>query len=231
MLRPLQAREEGQPGSPTATDNRQHEEPGGSLSHLVSMYGASQNPSHDDTGSPSPEGDKTEVDAREAGCDPTSAPPSGEGAEDHPIREGASQPGEAPPTPGSAEQGHGRRVFAGGGGCEVTEQPAQRAKRAEQPPAEVQGIVAKLLAFVKVRLGPLVYLWRRAVLWCPGAQQGGCWRMPLATVMLMPVRRYSPRQYAPARPRWPSESWDIVLPYREATWHLLQHCFRTSGWS
>ena len=121
------------------------------------------------------------------------------------MRERPSQPEEAPPTAGSAEQGHGRRDVAGGEGCEVTERPARQAERAEQPPAEVQGIVAKLLAFVKVRLSPLVHLWMRAVLWSPGAQQGGCWRVLLATVMLKPIQRYLPHQHTPARPRYLSE--------------------------
>ena len=43
---------------------------------------------------------------------------------------------------------------------------------AAEPPAEVLGIIAKLMQFIKVRLSPLVPLWRSALLHSCGACRG-----------------------------------------------------------
>ena len=70
------------------------------------------------------------------------------------------------------------------------------AQRAQQPPAEVRGIVAKLMAFVKVRPGPLTaHLWSSSsalCMWCwsscgalssCGAFGGGRWRASLTALL------------------------------------------------
>ena len=166
-----------------AAAEEQHEEPGGALSHLISMYGASQEASHDDSDSTSPKGNADAAGALDSGSGPVLAMPAGQGVGDHPVHEGPSQPAEAIPAANSIKQEHDKRVDDRAGGEEVAEQAVQQAQRAEQPPPEVQGIVAKLLAFVKVRLSPLVPLWSRDVLWCSGALKDDCWRMLLAAAV------------------------------------------------
>ena len=164
-----------------------HRASGGALGHLISMYGASQEASQDAAGSRDSPGDIGEVVAPDAGSNSAVQPVDGHSAEDDPVHKSVGQPRETPPTADPSDREHGKRTGADTGGGAVAEQAAQQAQRAEQPPAEVQGIVAKLLAFVKVRLSPLVPLRRRAVLWSPGAQTDDCWRTLLAAAMLMPV--------------------------------------------
>lgn len=176
---------EAAPAAAAAEEPR--EDSDGALGHLISMYGARQEDAHADGGSAYSKGGIGEADAPDTGSDSVLQLADGQGAEDYPVHERATQPREAPPTADPSDQEQGRRVGADAGGYEATEQAAQQAQRAEQPPAEVQGIVAKLLAFVKVRLSPLVCLRRRDVLWSPGAQQDDCWRMLLAAAMSMPV--------------------------------------------
>ncbi len=176
----MQAREADAPeASPAAAAvEEQREEPSsGALSHLISMYGASQ----DEADSTSPNGRTDELEAPDSGSGHGMTVPDGQGAGDHPVLEGPLQPKQAPPAPSSAELEHDGRVDAEVEVDEVAEQAAQQAQRAEQPPPEVQGIVAKLLAFVKVRLSPLVHLWSCDVLWkSSGALKDDCWRMLLA---------------------------------------------------
>ena len=186
----MQAREatasKASPAAAAAVEE-QHDEPSGALSHLISMYGASQ----DEANTASPKGTTNAADALGTVSQPVLTMPAGQGAGDHPVQEGSLQSTKAPSAPSSSEQENDRRGMAGAGGSEVAEQAAQQAQqaqRAEQPPPEVQGIVVKLLAFVKVRLSPLVPLWSRDVQWkSSGALKDDCWRILLAAALRMPV--------------------------------------------
>ena len=66
-------------------------------------------------------------------------------------------------------------------------QAGQAQSAAAQPPAEVQGIIAKLIQFIKVRLSPLVPLWRSALLHSCGACRGNRrtthWHAAAAAIM------------------------------------------------
>ena len=65
-------------------------------------------------------------------------------------------------------------------------QARQVQSAAAQPPAEVQGIIAKLMQFIKVRLSPLVPLWRSALLHscgaCRGNRRTAAWHVAAAAV-------------------------------------------------
>ena len=65
-------------------------------------------------------------------------------------------------------------------------QARQAQSAAAQPPAEVQGIIAKLMQFIKVRLRPLVPLWRSALLHscgaCRGNRRTAAWHVAAAAV-------------------------------------------------
>ena len=178
-----------------AAAQEQHEilEAGGALSHLVSMYGASQDASHDDSDdeSTNPHVDTGQANALQTGNNPTLAP-GAQRAEAAPDKESVAheeglQPEKAAPAHGSAEQEeHGSRGGAESGYFDAAQQPAQSAQQAHHadlPPAESQGIILKLMAFVKVRPSLLVPLWR-CESWSCGAHMddrrmiaGGSWML------------------------------------------------------
>ena len=63
----------------------------------------------------------------------------------------------------------------------------QAQSAAAQPPAEMQGIIAKLMQFIKVRLSSLVPLWRSALLHfcgaCRGNRRSADWHAAAAAVI------------------------------------------------
>ena len=65
-------------------------------------------------------------------------------------------------------------------------QAGQARSAAVQPPAEVQGIIAKLMQFIKVRLSPFVPLWRSVFLYscgaCRGSRRSADWHATAAAV-------------------------------------------------
>lgn len=178
-----------------AAVQEQHEmvEAGGALSHLVSMYGGSQDASHDDSDDEgtNPHGDTGQAAAPQTGNDPTLAPGAQKVGAAHEkeslVHEEGLQPEKAAPAHGSAEQKeHGSRGAATTGNLDVAQQPAQSAQEAHHadlPPAESQRIISKLMAFVKVRPSLLAPLWR-CESWSCGAHMddrrmiaGGSWTL------------------------------------------------------
>lgn len=204
MLGPVQVREAAaeQAGGTEASagvreaaeDQEGSDEAGSALGHLISLYGAQDSDQHHSTepkdgqdGSKSSPGHQNGTDRINA--DLATHGPTGEVAveKETSLGEQGWQQADVSAANGLPAGGEGGREVAKTGGFSSAATQAQSAAR--QPPAEVQGIVSKLMAFVKVRLGPLVPLWRRSLLWSWGARRDAYWRAHLAAAILMANRR------------------------------------------
>ena len=140
------------------------------LSRLVSLYGTQD-----------PESSRGSAAAPDAGRQATDSPRSQDRVDPETDRTLHEQPEDSNAGAILDKQEHeGQHAKAAMKGSAAREGAAQadlgRAEQAQsvaaQPPAEVQGIIAKLLQFVKVRLSPLVPLWRSALLHSCGACRG-----------------------------------------------------------
>ena len=145
-------------------------EPDSALSRLVSLYGA-QDPE-------SSLGSAGGPDARHQDAD---SPRSQNGIESETHRTVHGQTEDSTAGASLDRQAHERQhaetpmrgsaAFEGPVEADLG-QAGQARSAAAQPPAEVQGIIAKLMQFIKVRLSPLVPLWRSALLHSCGACRG-----------------------------------------------------------